>query len=83
VQYVIYKNSLTGISYAIGISDVLNMEKHYSDMDKFLYAPDDLFVEGYPVTWEGKNGMLNFDYERKTLLKVKTLVPSWVTISNE
>jgi hypothetical protein len=73
----------TGIEYAVNILEVQIMEEYYSDMDKFLYAPDNLFVEGYPVTWERKNGMLIFDYEHRTLLKVKTLVPSWVTISNE
>lgn len=83
VLFVIYKNHLTGHYYAIGISDSIELEKQYSDMDHFLYAPDDLFVDGIPIRIERKNGMMNFDLENKTILKVKTLVPAWITVSNE
>jgi hypothetical protein len=80
IQQVVFMNPETGIKYAIDISDVLEMEKHYSDMDHFLYAPDDMFVEGIPVSSNRKNGSLIFDYEHKTKLKVKGLVPAWTVI---
>ena len=83
VQYVIYKNLHTGEWYAVDISDAIEIEKHYSDMDKFLYAPDDLMVVGYPVSIERRNGMMNFDVEHKEMLVVKTLVPTYVTVSDE
>jgi len=81
--YVIYKYPETDIQYAVSISDVLFIEKHYSDIDKFLYAPDDLFVDGIPISIERKNGMMNFDFENKIKLHVKTLVPAWNTVSDE
>jgi hypothetical protein len=82
VQFVIYKNPLSGQCYAVNISDEIEMDKHYSDMDHFLYAPDDLFVEGIPCSTERRNGMMNFDFEHKIKLKVKTLVPAWITVSD-
>ena len=83
IIYVIYKDPETDIQYAVSISDVLIMDKYYSDMDKFLFAPDDLFVDGIPISIERKNGMMNFDFENKIKLKVKTLVPTSMRVSNE
>jgi hypothetical protein len=57
------------------------LDKHYSDMDQFLYAPDDLFVNGYLTTNNTKNGMLDFDFEHKVELKVKDLIRTYVTVS--
>ena len=81
--YVIYKNPETDIKYAVSISDVLIIEEYFSDMDNFLYAPDDLFVDGIPISIERKNGMMNFDFKNIIKLKVKSLVPAWMTVSDE
>ena len=82
IIYVVYRNPLTDQRYAVDVADAIEIEKHYSDMDHFLYAPDDLFVEGIPVSYERKNGIMNLDYEHKIKLKVKILVNAWVTISD-
>ena len=37
--------------------------------------------DGYPVNWDKKDGRLNIDYDHKTNLNVKGLIPAWVTIS--
>jgi hypothetical protein len=82
IIYVVYRNPLTDQRYAVDVADAIEIEKHYSDMDHFLYAPNDLFVDGIPVSTERRNGIMNFDFEHKTKLKVKTLVPAWVTVSD-
>lgn len=74
ILYVLYKDTETGNKFALEISDVYSLDKHYSDWDEFLYAPDDLFVKGYLVSYNQKNGMLDFDFENKTKLKVKNLI---------
>jgi hypothetical protein len=80
VKYVIYRDGVGGSEYAIESADVIALDKHYSDMDKFHYAPDDLFVDGYLVTRNYKSGMFEYDFEYKTKLKIKTLIPTWSTV---
>jgi hypothetical protein len=71
--HVIYENVNTGDRYAVDIPDVVELDKYYSEMDKFLYAPDDLFVDCYPISSNPKNGLINFDYEHKMKINVKVL----------
>jgi hypothetical protein len=52
-------------------------------MDKFLYAPDNLIVEGNLITYNSKNGIIEFDFEHKIKLEVKNLVLTWTTVSDE
>jgi hypothetical protein len=70
IQRVVYMNPETGIKYAIDISEVLIMQKHYRDMDHFLYAPDNLFVDGCLFSSNRKNWMLILDYEHKAKRKI-------------
>jgi hypothetical protein len=80
---VIYINALTGDSFVIPKSDAININKFYSGMDKFLYAPDNLIVEGNLITYNSKNGIIEFDFEHKIKLEVKNLVLTWTTVSDE
>lgn len=80
ILFVIFKNSVTDESFAISRSNAVEIDKLYSDRDH-LYAPDHLFVDGLLVSWDSSNGMLNIDDEHKTILKVKYLIPAWMTIS--
>lgn len=81
VQLIIFKNRINNSRFAITRSDVVAINKHYSDRDHFLYAPDGLFVDGLPCSWDRSSGMLYIEYENKVSLNVKDLVPAWVTVS--
>lgn len=81
VLNIVFRNVIIDKSFAISKVNVIEIVKYYSYWDHFIYAPEDLFVEGYPVSWNKKNGMLNIDYNKKSSLKVKELLPAWVTVS--
>jgi hypothetical protein len=82
IRYVLYKDSETGNIYALDISDVYSLDKHFSDMDEFLYAPDDLYVDGILTTYNPKNGIIDYDPEHMVKIKVKNLKSTWTIISD-
>lgn len=83
VGYVVYRSPETDKDYAVENPDVLIIEKYFRDCDKFLSAPDELFVDGIPISFERKNGMMNLDFDNKIKIKVKSLIPAWITVSDD
>lgn len=79
-EYIILENSSTEQRIAVHVSNIEMLNKHYSDMDHFLYAPDDLLVEGIPITFNTR-GLILFDFDNKTKILVKKLKPTWIYIS--
>jgi hypothetical protein len=73
IRYWIYQNMRTDDYYAIEISAAKILDTYHSDMDDFLYAPDDLLVECIPVT---------FNYENKIQVKVMSLKKRAIAVSN-
>jgi hypothetical protein len=82
IRYWIYQNMRTDDYYAIEISAAKILDTYHSDMDDFLYAPDDLLVECIPVTFNRNSGMIDFNYENKIQVKVMSLKKRAIAVSN-
>jgi len=80
-KYVIYQNIHTEHYYAVAIAEVIKLDIHHSDMDNFLYAPEDLSVDCIPVSFNRNNGMIDFE-NNKIRINVHNLKKQSITISD-
>jgi hypothetical protein len=79
--YIVCTNSIDDKDYAIQGKYKKSLDKYISWYGKLKNAPSDIIVNGFPASFNRKNGLLEMDNSKAVSLRVKDLVGGGLIIT--